>query len=203
MKQGPAGILLVFFFIYLSYLFLSKWFHICAKKQWCGCDLDRFFKVADDLNENIGDYFQVLDNDDRKYTLSEEINCRLYGMCTMLEDDFNKLTRRNEGGTVTRALTGIHTYDLLRNPSYVEQFQYFSAYLPDRDHFIVDEDEDPDNNSAQSDLVRIVLNMAYFRQKELEAIDFTSGDGIESLTGVDGKAARERAQKKIDDLRNE
>lgn len=45
-------------------------------------------------------------------------------------------------------MTGIHTYDLLRNPSYVEQFQYFAAYLPDRDSLIVDDDSDEDNNNA-------------------------------------------------------
>ena len=202
MRQGPAGILLFFFFVYMAYLFLSKWMHICAKKQWCGCDLDRFLpQGAEGLNENIGDYFKVLDKDDRKYTLSEEINCRLFGMCTMLEDDFKKLKERNKGGQCRRKLTGIHTYDLLRNPSYVEQFQYFGAYLPNRDDFIVDGDDNPDNNSAQSDLVRIVLNMAYFRQSELEDIDFTSGDGIERLTK--GESFRDAAQRKIDALRHE
>jgi len=43
-------------------------------------------------------------------------------------------------------LQGIHTYDILRNPSYIQAFQYFSVDLPDREDYIIDDDEDGDND---------------------------------------------------------
>ena len=61
-------------------------------------------------------------------------------------------------------MTGVHTYDLLRNTKYsLDHFQYFCAFLEDRHTFIVDVVNNVDN-TAQSDLVRIVLNMAYLRR---------------------------------------
>jgi hypothetical protein len=56
--------------------------------------------------------------------------------------------------------------------------------LPYRDDFIVDNDDNDANNSAQSDLVRIVLNLAFIRKEELEKIDF-SADGLQNLAGTE------------------
>ena len=69
-------------------------------------------------------------------------------------------------------LQGVHTYDILRNPMYIEQFQYFSADLPNRHEYIVDRDEDETNDVAQSDLVRLVLNLAFLDVDEAKKIDF-------------------------------
>ena len=172
---------------------MRYYIHKCEKKEWFGCKLGRFYTEFGEINQEMGDYFQVLDNDDRMYTLSEEINNRLYSMSTRLDAVFNKLKNRDEI-YAGRKLTGIHTYDLLRNPMYIEQFQYFSAYLADRDDFIVDEDEKDENNNAQSDLVRIVLNIDYLpHDQKLENLDLMSSDGIEKMTG--GKPNREAAQK--------
>jgi hypothetical protein len=44
---------------------------------------------------------------------------------------------------------------------YIDDFQYFSSDLPDRSKYIIDDDEDEGNDMAQSDLVRMVLNLAF------------------------------------------
>jgi hypothetical protein len=49
-------------------------------------------------------------------------------------------------------------------------FQYYSADLPGRDDYIIDEDDNDENNSSQSDLVRLVLNAAYFNEYNLNKI---------------------------------
>jgi len=95
-------------------------------------------------------------------------------------------------------LTGIHTYDLLRNPSYIQAFQYYSADLPDRDAFIIDDDDDQDNNNAQSDYVRILMSLAYIKPHELDHIDL-SKDAIMKK----GARGAKDAQVQIDRLRKE
>ena len=132
------------------------------------------------MDEDIGTYEQVLDNDDRKYSLAEEINMRMFGVQTMLESSYKALYCPKEDKEHKQKLTGIHTYDLLRNQNYIQQFQYFAANTPYRDDMIIDNDDCDANNSAQSDLVRIVLNMAYFRPEELKNLDF-SANGLQKL----------------------
>ena len=45
-------------------------------------------------------------------------------------------------------LIGVHTYDILANPLYLDDFQYFSADLEDRSKRIVDDDDDEANDNA-------------------------------------------------------
>ena len=61
-------------------------------------------------------------------------------------------------------LQGVHSYDILANPLYLDDFQYFSADRDDRALCIIDDDEDEGNDNAQSDLVRLVLNLAYLNK---------------------------------------
>ena len=63
-------------------------------------------------------------------------------------------------------LTGLHTYDLLRNPSYYNIYQYEAADVEGRDKLIDDGDDDDTNNAFQSDFVRLILNLAYIHEDE-------------------------------------
>lgn len=69
-------------------------------------------------------------------------------------------------------LTGTHTYDILRNPSYWQAFQYIAASVPNRNKFIKDGDDDDGNNSYQSDLVRLVLNLSFLSEEEVTHFSF-------------------------------
>ena len=69
-------------------------------------------------------------------------------------------------------IQGVHTYDILANPLYLDDFQYFSADREDREDFIIDDDDDEDNDNAQSDLVRMVLNLAYLHESQAKAFTF-------------------------------
>ena len=77
-------------------------------------------------------------------------------------------------------LQGVHTYDILRNPIYTQAFQYFSADLDDRKDFIIDGDDNEDNDCAQSDLVRIILNLAFLGEDEVKNMKF-SPEGLAAL----------------------
>jgi len=60
-------------------------------------------------------------------------------------------------------LQGVHTYDILANPRYYQDFQYYSAAEPNREDLIVDGDTKEGNDSAQSDLVKIALNLSFIK----------------------------------------
>jgi len=132
------------------------------------------------IDEEIDLYQNCLDDDDKNFSLKEEENCCKYGIRTML-----KKTREGfENGKLKDAkkfhLQGVHTYDILRNPIYTQQFQYFSADLPNRHEYIVDADDNTTNDVAQSDLVRVVLNLAFLGQDEVKNIKFNP-EGLQEL----------------------
>jgi hypothetical protein len=64
--NGPAGVLMVVMFVYIGYLVCSSWFS--AKKGY-----------IDGHSKNFK-YRESLNIDDRIYTITEEINNRLFGM---------------------------------------------------------------------------------------------------------------------------
>jgi hypothetical protein len=66
----------------------------------------------------------------------------------------------------------VHSYDILANPLYFDDFQYFSAAMEDRQDYIVDDDSDEGNDCAQSDLVRFVLNLAFLPEDRAMAFSF-------------------------------
>lgn len=71
--------------------------------------------------------------------------------------------------TKGHTLQGVHSYDILANPLYLDDFQYVTAAEVDRDQMIIDDDSDEENDSAQSDLVRVMINLAYLTENEAKA----------------------------------
>lgn len=67
----------------------------------------------------------------------------------------------------------MHTYDLLANPLYLDDFQYVSASVPDRHNYIIDNDQQESNDDAQSDLVRVALNLAYLTEDRAKSFKFS------------------------------
>lgn len=75
----------------------------------------------------------------------------------------NQLDNNSDDGEKERKdfIQGIHSYDILRNPKYYEAFQYLSADQDDREKIIQDGDMDETNDIAQSDLIKLVLDLPY------------------------------------------
>jgi len=69
-------------------------------------------------------------------------------------------------------LEGIHTYDILANHLYLDDFQYFSPAIEGRERFIIDDDADEQNDCAQSDLVKMVLSLAFMTEDRAESFTF-------------------------------
>jgi hypothetical protein len=66
-----------------------------------------------------------------------------------------------------KTLQGVHSYDILANTLYLDDFQYVTAAEGEnRADCIIDDDSDEGNDNAQSDLVRVALNLAYLTESE-------------------------------------
>ena len=147
--------------------------------------MDQFFecfpslRIGDvEINEDICSYWESLDEEDRKWSLREEENARNALKTKILTDtqfDRLKSSRMTSGAT----LQGTHSYDILANPLYLDDFQYVTAAEDDRAEMIIDDDDDEGNDAAQSDLVRISLNLAYMNESEARSFKFNK-QGMQS-----------------------
>lgn len=134
-----------------------------------------------EIDEEIDNYWKALDEDDRKWSIMEEANTRraCSGMSKGMLTDAQKDALENAEQSKGKTLQGVHSYDVLANPLYLDDFQYVSAVEgEDRCDMIIDDDAEEGNDAAQSDNVRIILNLAYLTEKEATAFTF------------DGQAAR-------------
>lgn len=140
--------------------------------------LFRWFGNLDfDINvkENLDMYWKCLDEDDREYSIEEESNNNnCLNLRTMLDYSRKQLIANKTG---RMSLQNLHCYDILRDPQYYQAFQYVAANTPGRAQIIKDGEEyGPDDGMTseyQSDLVRLVLSLAYLNDKQLHDFKFS------------------------------
>lgn len=121
-----------------------------------------FLAVGDfEIDEGLDNYFKTLDENDRNWSLEEEKYYRKnLGLRVLGEYEKHKLEEVKEGENVMKG--GAHCYDILASEQYAKDFQYFSPALgDDRAKYIKDADDDEDNDMMQSDIVKIILNLAF------------------------------------------
>ena len=63
----------------------------------------------------------------------------------------------------------------MANPVYVTDFNYFAASIKDREDYIEDSDSEEDNDCEQSDMVSIIVNLAYIRYEAVRHFHFGPG----------------------------
>jgi len=122
-QRAILGILAIALFVYLQFkklIFAILGLVTNEGKMCCPRILRKFWQPQVEIDEDIPDYDEVLTMTDRKYTLAEELNCRMFGIQSMLQSSYDKLYELEEKEKGFKHLTGIHTYDILRNPSYVQ-----------------------------------------------------------------------------------
>lgn len=154
---NPSWPLLVTCFFVLACIFFGSPMMKLVEKCMPGCIIGDI-----EIDQDIDNYWKALDNEDREWSIKEEKNSRkrLGGMKIMTDDSWKHLKKAKENHD-GKTLEGVHSYDILANPNYLESFQYVSASQPNRGDFIIDDDDNEDNDAAQSDLVRVVLGLAF------------------------------------------
>ena len=74
-----------------------------------------------------------------------------------------------------QTFTGDVWYNIMSDPSYVRDFNYITASVKNRSDYIVDGDSDEGNDCEQSDLVQILINLAYMETSHAKTFDFCGG----------------------------
>ena len=77
--------------------------------------------------------------------------------------------------TPKKAIQGLAWYNLLANPYYTRAFNYITVSVDKREKYIVDDDSNEDNDCEQSDMVSIMINLAYLKQEVAEKFKFHQG----------------------------
>jgi hypothetical protein len=125
------------------------------------------------VDENLPFFFTALKLKDADWLLQEHNNLsENYGLDILSKNVARTL---DTVGTPKKAITGIPYYMLLANPLYYRDFQYVCCDVPDRDQLIKDDDDNDENDCEQSDLVSILLNMAYIPEEVMAQFRFESG----------------------------
>ena len=75
-----------------------------------------------------------------------------------------------------KPIQGVAWYNVLANPIYARQFNFIEVNVPCREDLIVDGDDDEGNDCEQSDMVQILLNIAFAPRDVVKS--FVFGPGI-------------------------
>lgn len=135
---------------------------------WCFPSLE----IGDvDLDEDIDNYWASLDDKDRNWAAKED-DYATNKLGLPIYTAQQKSALENSEKTSGRTIQGVHSYDILANPLYYDDFQYVSASLEDRMKYIIDDDDDEGNDAVQSDIVRLALNFAYMKEEDAENFEF-------------------------------
>lgn len=179
--EGWAGVnsplismVIILSIIYYFGNIIEKWLYACFPSLEIG-DIE--------LNEDIDNYWSALDDEDRKWSTREEENARdALKMSILTDNQFDRL--KGTPKTAGKTLQGTHSYDILANPLYLDDFQYVTAAEDDRDEIIIDDDDDEGNDAAQSDLVRVCLNLAFLTETEARNFSFSKNGLKTTLDGL-------------------
>ena len=138
-----------------------------------------------EIDESIDNYWKSLDEEDRKWSTKEEENIREnLGSKILTDEQYNALKESTQ--TEGKTLQGTHSYDILANPLYLDDFQYVTAAEDDRDEMIIDDDDDEGNDAAQSDLVRAGLNLAFMTEEKAKKFKFNKNSLTELCSRLKG-----------------
>ena len=166
LATNPAMPLLVTFWAILALTIFRNFIYKCVMTVLPFLHIGNF-----EIDEDLPNYFVTLDENDRNWSIKEEENARnILGMKILDDETVSKL--RNTTQLKGAHMKGTHCYDILNSELYIDDFQYFGPALNDRSEYIKDDDEDEDNDAAQSDLVRMALNLAFIPEERGRNFEF-------------------------------
>ena len=114
------------------------------------------------VDENLPNFFSAVKISDKDWFVKESRYFREHYKFTFankavvdrLADDKN---------CPKKPIQGVPFYNILCNPSYTSDFCYVTCSVDNRSDFIVDNDDNEDNDNEQSDMVALLINLAYVR----------------------------------------
>ena len=114
-----------------------------------------------EVDENLPNFFEAVKLKDADWIVKENNYYKeKYGFQFVRQHVVNKL---DDWQLAKKPISGIAWYNVLANPKYEREFNYFPTDMPDREDYIVDGDDDEGNDCEQSDMVTILINLAYVK----------------------------------------
>jgi len=151
------GLGLIMYFLHLFVL------HRIPKKWGFKYTMGAFYDDIE-IDEGLPNYFKALKNSHCDEILKEHDEVReVFGFEI---EDYNVIQKVAEAKAKNvyknnRFIEGVPTYNMLRNPEYCALFSYYGSHIEDRHKFIVDADDDEENDFKHSLMVLVLLNLAY------------------------------------------
>ena len=115
------------------------------------------------VDENLPNFFEACKLRDTQWFVTESRYFRKeYKFSFANKTVVDRLDK--EENVPKKTMQGIPWYNILSNPIYCRDFSYISVDMPNRNEYIVDDDDDEDNDMEQSDMVSILINLAYMNK---------------------------------------
>lgn len=163
-------------------IFLAQAFFKKALKRW-GFG---FSGSKIEVDENLPNFYKAVKLSEADWLVAENAYYSDQYQMKMITEE---LAAKLDATAVARKpIQGIHWYRPLANPAYAQAFAYISVNTPDRANLIVDDDDNEDNDCEQSDMVNLVLNMAFISDSIVRECVFGAGLG-QSIRGHNMGAA--------------
>lgn len=126
-----------------------------------------------EVDENLPNFYTAVKLSDADWLVKEcEYLLNTYKFMFANEEVTKKM---DCVGVPKQPIQGIAWYNLMANPSYVRQFNYIGVDVQGRDDLIVDGDDQEGNDCEQSDMVSILVNLAYVKSSVAKNFEFKAG----------------------------
>lgn len=126
------------------------------------------------VDENLPPFFEALKYSHANWLVQEDKNLEDNYSFSIVDDKTTNTLRGLDIGKKT--IQGVPYYMILSNPLYVRDFQYLPADLgADRADLVMDDDDDEGNDCEQSDMVTLLLNIAFIPEEVAARFSFKKG----------------------------
>ena len=122
------------------------------------------------VDENLPFFFTAIRLKDADWLIKENENLKKeYGFEIIRQEVSNILDIISNPKKV---IQGVPYYIIWAKPTYYRDFLYICCDVSDRNTLIKDDDNDKDNDCEQSDMVSIILNLAYIPEFVVEKFSY-------------------------------
>lgn len=135
------------------------------------------------VDEDLPNFFEAVKLSDADWMVYENQNLRKgygFGMTTKEVE-----SRLDDWQLAKNPIRGIAWYNILANPTYARMFNYIDANVTSRSDLIVDGDSDEENDCEQSDMVQVLLNVAYAPRSVVKNFKFGPGISTEFKKAIE------------------
>jgi len=125
------------------------------------------------VDENLPYFFKAVKLGDADWLIKENKNLKdNYGF-QIVSDDVVKILDTVQAPK--KSIVGCPYYIILANPLYYRDFSYICCDVSNRNTLIKDDDDNEDNDCEQSDIVGLLLNLAYIPEYIMQKFKFEAG----------------------------